>query len=77
MPDKTTHHDRLERLMHQLAESVLGLSDDAIVAETLDAHSDPNREAAHARQILRQASNAADPTTEAPRLPARLEGRGR
>ena len=37
MADKKTHDERLERLMNQLAESVLGLSDEAILAETSEA----------------------------------------
>ena len=40
MADKKNHDERLERLMNQLAESMLGLSDDAVVAETIEAGAD-------------------------------------
>ena len=60
MTDKKDHYERLERLMNQLAESVLGLSDEAIFAETSEAGADPQREAERTRSVLRQASNALD-----------------
>lgn len=60
MPDKKNHDERLEILMNQLAESVLGLSDAAILAETNEAVVDPHREAERARLVLRQASKALD-----------------
>jgi hypothetical protein len=46
--------------MNQLAESVLGLTDDAILAETSEAGVDPQREAERTRLVLRQASKAVD-----------------
>ena len=46
--------------MNQLAESVLGLSDEAILAETSEAGADPQREAERTRLVLRQASKALD-----------------
>jgi hypothetical protein len=60
MADKINHDERLERLMNQLAESVLGLSDEAILAETSEAGADPQREAERTRLVLRQASKALD-----------------
>lgn len=60
MADKKNHDERLERLMNQLAESVLGLSDEAILAETNEAGADPQREAERTRLVLRQASKGLD-----------------
>jgi hypothetical protein len=60
MTDKINHDERLERLMNQLAESVLGLSDEAILAEASEAGADPPREAERTRLVLRQASKALD-----------------
>lgn len=60
MPDKKNHDERLEILMNQLAESVRGLSDAAILAETREARVDPEREAERTRLVLRQASKALD-----------------
>jgi hypothetical protein len=60
MADKKNHDDRLESLMNQLAESVLGLSDEAILVETSEAGADPQREAERTRSVLRQASKALD-----------------
>jgi hypothetical protein len=58
MADEKNHDERLERLMNQLAESVLGLSDDAILAETEEAGVNPEQEAERTRLVLRQASKA-------------------
>jgi hypothetical protein len=60
MADKKNHDERLERLMNRLAESVLGLSDEAILAETSEAGADPQREAERTRLVLRQASKVLD-----------------
>ena len=60
MADKKNHDERLERLMDRLAESVLGLSDEAILAETSEAGADPQREAERTRLVLRQASKTLD-----------------
>jgi hypothetical protein len=60
MTDNKNHEDRLESLMNQLAESVLGLSDEAILAETFEAGADPQQEAERTRLVLRQASKALD-----------------
>jgi hypothetical protein len=60
MADKKNHDERLERLMNQLAESVLGLSDEAILAETNEAGVDLEQEAKRTRLVLRRASKAFD-----------------
>jgi hypothetical protein len=80
MADKKNHDERLERLVNQLAESMLGLSDGAIVAETIEAGADAEEEAECTRLVLRQASKSVAPRSERPRgavLPVRLEGRSR
>jgi hypothetical protein len=46
--------------MNQLAESVLRLSDGAILAETNEAGADPEQDAERTRDVLRQASKALD-----------------
>lgn len=60
MADKKSHDERLERLMNRLAESVLGLSDAAILAETSEAGADPEQEAERTRLVLRRASEVLD-----------------
>jgi hypothetical protein len=60
MIDKKNHDERLERLMNRLAESVLGLSDAAILAETREAGADPEQEAERTRLVLRRASETLD-----------------
>ena len=80
MADKKNHDERLERLMNQLAESVLGLSDEAIVAETIEARAHAEEEAECTRLVLRHASKSVAPRGERHRgavLPVRLEGRSR
>jgi hypothetical protein len=63
MADKKNHDERLERLLNQLAESVLGLSDEATLAETREAGADPQEEAERTRLVLRRASKAFDNVT--------------
>jgi hypothetical protein len=80
MADNKNYDERLERLMNQLAESMLGLSDEAIVAETIEAGADTEQEAECTRLVLRQASKSVAPGGEHQRaavLPVRLEGRNR
>ena len=60
MTDKKNHGERLERLMNQLAESVLGLTDEAVLAEPKDTGADPEQEAERTRLVLRQASKVFD-----------------
>lgn len=59
MAGRNDRYERLERLMNQLSESVLGLSDEAI-AEISDAGADPQQEAERTRLLLRQASKTLD-----------------
>src|SRR5208282_3252443 len=56
MIDKKNCSDHLEKLMNPLADSVLGLSAEAICAETSDVGADPEQEAERTRLVLRQAS---------------------
>jgi hypothetical protein len=60
MADKKNHDERVERLLNRLAESVLELSDEAILAETNEAASDPEQEAERTRLVLRRASEVLD-----------------
>jgi hypothetical protein len=60
MADNKNHNERLERLMNRLAESVLGLSDEVILAEANEAASDPGHAAERTRLVLRRASEALD-----------------
>jgi hypothetical protein len=56
MADKKNQEERLEMVMNQLGESVLGQSDAAILAETSEAGVDPQVEAEQTRLVLRQAA---------------------
>ena len=58
MADKKNHDERVERLMNLLAESVLGLSDEGVLAEAGEIGVDSEQEAERTRLILRQASKA-------------------
>ena len=49
---KQSHNERVERIMNQLSESVLGLSDEEIVAEVSEAGHDPEQEAKRVRDVL-------------------------
>lgn len=60
MADKKYHDERLERLMNRLAESVLGQSDEVILAEANEAVFDPEQAAERTRLVLRRASEALD-----------------
>jgi len=59
MANKKTDDERLERLMNQLADSVLGLSDDVILAEVREEGEDPDEEAERTRLVLLEVSRAA------------------
>ena len=52
MRHKENYSERLERVMNQLADSTLGLSDDDIVAEVSAAGFDPEQEAKRVRNVL-------------------------
>jgi hypothetical protein len=56
MADQKNRDERVEKLMNRLAESVLGLSDETILAETSEAGVAPQQEAERARSVLRHAS---------------------
>jgi hypothetical protein len=58
MADKQNHDERVERLMNLLAESVLGLSDEGVLAEAGEIGVDSEQEAERTQLILRQASKA-------------------
>src|SRR5271167_1893343 len=60
MVDKRDYDDHLENIMNRLADSVLGLSDEAVLAEDAETGTDPQREAEHVRSVFRQASKALD-----------------
>ena len=56
MTDRISNHDeKLERIMEQLADSVLELSDEAMLAEITESGADPQKEAERIRLALRQA----------------------
>ena len=55
MTDRTNHVEKLDRIMEQLAESVLELSDETILAEITESGADPQQEAERTRLALRQA----------------------
>jgi hypothetical protein len=50
--------ERLERLFDRLADSVLELSDDAILAEAREEGLDPEAEAERMRQLLQQSAKS-------------------
>jgi hypothetical protein len=56
MTDRTNHAEKLERIMEQVADSVVELSDEAIIVETAESGADPQQEAERTRLVLRQAS---------------------
>jgi hypothetical protein len=60
MTDKKNHDERLERLMNQLAESVLGLTDEDVRAEASEAGTDTAQEAKRTRLVLQNASETFD-----------------
>jgi hypothetical protein len=55
MTDRINYIEKLERIMEQLAESVLELSDEALLAEIIESGTDPQGEAERIRLVLRQA----------------------
>jgi hypothetical protein len=58
MAFKKTDDDHSEAVMNQLADSVLGISDEAIVGEIGEAGADANEEAERTRSVLRRASQS-------------------
>jgi hypothetical protein len=66
MTDRINHVEKLERIMEQLADSVLELSDEAILAEITESGADPQQEAECTRLVLRQALKALDDAKKRP-----------
>ena len=64
MADNKNHDEQLKRIMNQLADSVLELSDEEIFAETRESGADPQEEAERTRAVLRQASKALEAVNE-------------
>jgi len=56
MPYNKRDDDHLETAMNQLADSVLGLSDDAIADEIGESGADPEEDAERTRLLLRTTS---------------------
>jgi len=54
MTNNSNEVEKLERISEQVADSVLGLSDESILAEIRDSGADPQREAERIRLLLRQ-----------------------
>ena len=52
-----TNHDGLQRIMNHLADSVLELSDEEIIAEVRESGSDPQEEAGRTRFVLQQGAD--------------------
>lgn len=66
MTDRINHVEKVERIMEQLADSVLELSDEAILAEITESGADPQQEAERTRLVLRQALKALDNVRKGP-----------
>jgi len=58
MAYKKINDDHSETVMNQLADSVLGLSDEAIVGEVREAGVDADEEAERTSSVLRRTSQA-------------------
>ena len=56
MTDNINHVEKLERMIERLADSVLELSDEAILAEVGESGTDPQEEAERIRLVLQQVS---------------------
>ena len=54
MADRENYDEQLERIMNQLTDSVVALSDGEILAEIHESGADPDEEAASTRAVLRQ-----------------------
>jgi hypothetical protein len=75
MTDKTNQVERLEWIVEQLADSVLELSDEAILAEIKESGADPQEEAERVRFLLRQVSKPAEVANGNQRLTSQHLGR--
>ena len=76
MGDKKSH-DKVQELYNRLADSVLQLSDEAIIAEVAEAGVDPNEEAERVLSALKQTQKEFElaersRTTEQPTLRTRV-----
>jgi hypothetical protein len=60
MANNKSYDEQLKIIMNQLADSVLEMSDEEILAETLVSGADPQKEAERAHAMLRQALKALD-----------------
>jgi hypothetical protein len=60
MSFKERYNQGIERIMNQLCGSVLGLSDDNVVAEVSEAGHDPRQEARQVRDLLQKSLQALD-----------------
>lgn len=58
MPDKNDYDEQLANIMNSLADSVLELSDEELLAEVRKEGVDPHVEAGRTREFLRQVSKA-------------------
>jgi hypothetical protein len=56
MTDRINGAEKLETIIEQLSDSVLDLSDEAILAEITESGADPRQEAERIRLVLRQAA---------------------
>jgi hypothetical protein len=54
MTNRIDHAEKLDRIMDQLADSVLDLSDEALLAEITESGVDPHEEAERVRLLLRR-----------------------
>ena len=75
MTDKIDHVEKLERIMEQLADSILELSDEAILAEVMENGADPQEEAERIRLVLQQASESVEGVNGNQRIAGRHVGR--
>ena len=60
MGDKENHVARMQELYNRLADSVMELSDDAVIDESSAKGTNPLDEAEHVRLVLRQSSKGTD-----------------
>jgi hypothetical protein len=57
MTDNINHVEKLERMIEHLADSVLELSDEAILAEVSEGGADPQEDAERIRLAVQQVSS--------------------
>lgn len=58
MADRKNYNEQLERIMNQLADSLLELSDEEILAEMRESGADPQQEAHATYAVVRHTSKA-------------------